>query len=119
MSVRLALPVRHRIVPILMTLVLSEPLPGGAQEAGKRSELWETHCAVCHGDDGKAQTEEGRKKRARDLTSAKWQRTVNDDRLIRSVTKGREKMPSFRKKLTDDEIKTLVREVRELGKAGS
>ena len=88
-----------------------------AQATAGRSEVYETQCAVCHGVDGKSQTEEGRKKKARDLSNAKWQSTVADDRLVRSITKGREKMPAFGKKLTPEEIRALVKEVRVLAKA--
>jgi mono/diheme cytochrome c family protein len=84
--------------------------------ADARSENFQTYCSVCHGDDGKGQTEEGKKKGARDFTNARWQDKVDDARLVRSVTKGHEKMPSFEKKLSADEIKALVAEVRTLAK---
>lgn len=84
--------------------------------ADARSESFQTNCSVCHGDDGRGQTEEGKKKGARDLTNAKWQDKVDDARMIRSITKGHDKMPSFEKKLSADEIKALVAEVRTLAK---
>jgi mono/diheme cytochrome c family protein len=84
--------------------------------ADARSENWQTNCSVCHGEDGKGLTEEGKKKGARDLTNAKWQDKVDDGRMVRSVTKGHDKMPSFEKKLSADEIKALVAEVRTLAK---
>lgn len=84
-----------------------------------RSENFQTHCSVCHGDDGKGQTEEGRKKKARDLTNAKWQDTIDDARIVRSITKGHDKMPAFGKKLTEPEIKALAAEVRSLAKKSS
>jgi len=86
---------------------------------GARSENFEIHCVVCHGENGKGQTEEGKKKGARDFTNAKWQDTVDDARLVRSITKGHDKMPSFEKKLSADEIKALVAEVRSLAKKPS
>ena len=87
-----------------------------ARAADARSETFQTNCSVCHGDDGRGQTEEGKKKGARDLTNAKWQDKVDDARLARSITKGHDKMPSFEKKLSPDEIKALVAEVRTLAK---
>jgi mono/diheme cytochrome c family protein len=81
-----------------------------------RSENFQTHCVVCHGEDGRGQTEEGKKKGARDLTNVRWQDKVDDSRLQRSITKGHDKMPSFEKKLSADEIKALVAEVRTLAK---
>src|SRR5512140_3020070 len=87
--------------------------PAFGQEP-KRSAAWEMHCVVCHGPDGKANTEEGKKKMARNLTDARWQATVSDGRLEGSIKRGRDKMPSFGKKLTEAQIKALVAEVRTL-----
>lgn len=84
--------------------------------ADGRSENFQMYCSVCHGDDGKGQTVEGKKKGARDFTNARWQDKVDDGRLTRSITKGHEKMPAFEKKLSADEIKALVAEVRTLAK---
>ncbi len=93
----------RRTAALAAALALAGP-PLAAQDAPKRSENFQTYCAVCHGDDGKGQTEEGKKKKARDFTNAKWQESVSDQRLISSVTKGHDRMPAFGKKLTADEI---------------
>lgn len=93
-------------------------LPLAAQEAPKRSALWESYCTVCHGDDGRSRTEEGQRKRARDLTDARWQATVSDDRLAGSIRRGRDKMPAFGRKLTEEQVKALLAEVRALAKKG-
>ena len=87
--------------------------------ADVRSENWQTHCSVCHGDNGKGQTEEGKKKKARDLTNAKWQDSIDDARIVKSITKGHDEMPAFGKKLTEPEIKALAAEVRSLVKKAS
>lgn len=100
--------------PALIAVLLAAAPAAVAADA--RSENFQTYCSVCHGDDGKGQTEEGKKKGARDLTNAKWQDKVDDARMVRSVTKGHDKMPSFEKKLSADEIKALVAEVRTLAK---
>ncbi len=96
-----------------VTLALLLAAPAVAQEP-ERSPLWETYCMTCHGMDGRADTEEGRKKKARNLTDAKWQATVSDERLSRSIHYGRDKMPAFGKKLNDEQIKALIAEVRSL-----
>ena len=102
-------------VAAALTAVLLAAAPA-AVAADARSENFQTYCSVCHGDDGKGQTEEGKKKGARDLTNARWQDKVDDARLVKSVTKGHDKMPAFEKKLSADEIKALVAEVRTLAK---
>jgi len=96
------------LAPAALALLVA--LPAGAQTG--RSENYTTYCALCHGDDGKAQTDKGKEKGARDFTNKKWQKSVSDDRLEDSITKGKGKMPSFKTKLSPDDIKTLVKEVR-------
>ena len=103
-------------VAAALTAALLAAAPRRRRAPTRRSENFQTYCSVCHGDDGKGQTEEGKKKGARDLTNAKWQDKIDDARMVRSVTKGHDKMPSFEKKLSADEIKALVAEVRTLAK---
>ena len=103
---------KNAVVTLSAALVLAAARPLIAGDT--RSENWQTHCSVCHGDDGKGQTEEGKKKKARNLTNAKWQDTIDDVRIVRSITKGHDKMPAFGKKLTEPEIKALAAEVRSL-----
>jgi mono/diheme cytochrome c family protein len=45
-----------------------------------------------------------------------WQVNVSDERLFNSITNGKGKMPSFGKKLSEQEINSLVAYVRILGK---
>ena len=108
---------RTRALPsTLLSAALLFAAAPDLRATGSRSENWQTHCSVCHGDDGKGQTEEGRKKKARNLTNAAWQDTVDDARLVKSITKGHDEMPAFSKKLTEPEIKALAAEVRSLVK---
>ena len=108
---------KNAIGPLTAAALVATALAAPAVcAADARSENFQTNCAVCHGDDGRGQTEEGKKKGARDFTNAKWQDKVDDARMIRSITKGHDKMPSFEKKLSADEIKALVAEVRTLAK---
>jgi mono/diheme cytochrome c family protein len=109
---------RNAIRPLSLAALAAAALAAAAPlyAADAHSENFETYCSVCHGDDGRGQTEQGKKKGARDFTNAKWQDKVDDARLIRSVTKGHDKMPSFEKKLSADEIKALVAEVRTFAK---
>ena len=94
-------------------------LPLAAQEPQKRSAVWDANCTVCHGDDGRSQTEEGKKKKARDLADPKWQASVSDGRLTSSIQRGRDKMPAFGRKLSEEQVKALVAEIRALVKQGS
>ena len=67
------------------------------------------YCAKCHGEDGKAQTARGKQLKARDFTDAEWQNGESDADLIDSVTKGKDDMPPFGKKLSKEQIESLVK----------
>ena len=83
---------------------------------------WETHCASCHGKDGKGATKAGRTAGVKDFTDAAYQKTFTDEKAFEAAKvgikddKGKEKMKSFAEKLSDEEIKALVGFVRTLGK---
>jgi mono/diheme cytochrome c family protein len=73
------------------------------------SALFKEYCAKCHGEDGKAQTSRGKKMKARDFTDAEWQQSESDADLIHSVTEGKDDMPPFGKKLSQEQIESLVK----------
>ena len=78
--------------------------------------LYNKHCATCHGKDGRAKTFKAKYNKARDLTDADWQAGVTDERLFNSITRGRDKMPSFGKRLSAAQVESLVAHVRRLKK---
>lgn len=94
-------------------------LPVAAEEPPKRSAAWEANCTVCHGDDGRGQTEEGKKKKARNLADPRWLASVSDGRLASSIKRGHDRMPAFGRKLSDEQVKALVAQIRALPKQGS
>ena len=70
---------------------------------------------MCHGPDGSGQTPMGRKLNVRDLRSAEVQKQSDAD-LTQLIGRGKGKMPAFGKSLSEDQIKSLVAHIRELGK---
>ena len=81
------------------------------------SALFKEYCAKCHGEDGRADTPKGRQLMAQDMTDPEWQAEESDAELIKVVTKGGEDMPPFGKKLTKEQIESLVKnDVRGFGK---
>lgn len=80
-----------------------------AQQEKHPSETYEKYCAKCHGPDGKAQTNRGKQLKAQDFTDAEFQEDQSDADLIKAVTEGKEDMPPFGKKLTQEEIANLVK----------
>jgi mono/diheme cytochrome c family protein len=77
--------------------------------------LYKTKCAMCHGPDGSGNTPTGKAMKVTDLRSDEVQKKT-DAQLIESTTNGKGKMTAFKGKLTDAQIKDLVKYVRELAK---
>jgi mono/diheme cytochrome c family protein len=75
------------------------------------------NCATCHGKSGRGDTFKSRRRyHARDLTDAHWQAEATDERIFNAILNGVGKMPAFGKKLTREQITSLVPYVRDLKK---
>jgi cytochrome c6 len=78
--------------------------------------VFKAKCAACHAADGSGNSATGKALTTPDLRSDEVQKQT-DTQLIDSITNGKgKKMPAYKGKLTDDQIKQLVGYVRELGK---
>jgi cytochrome c553 len=90
----------------------------GSAWAADPAENWSTHCASCHGKDGKGLTKAGRIAGVKDLTVAETQKAFTDEHALAQIKqgmkdeKGKEKMKPFADKMSDDEIKALVAYLR-------
>jgi len=99
------------VVPALgIFFLLVAPLR--AQDAAT---LYKSKCAACHGADGKGSTAAGTKLGAHDFASPEVQKET-DEQLVEIVTNGKNKMPSYKGKIPDDQIKGLVAYIRGLAK---
>jgi len=87
-----------------------------AQANGDAGSLYNKKCAECHGKDGRSKSFRGKLSHARDLTDAEWQQRVSDERIYNSISNGKGKMPAFGKKLSEAEINSLAKYVRDLKK---
>jgi len=90
--------------------------------AATASENWETHCAKCHGADGKAATKLGQKLKLKDYTNPASLASVSDADLTKATAEGvkegaKEKMKGYKDKLSSDEITALVQYIRAFAKA--
>ncbi len=70
-------------------------------------------CALCHGKDGRAQTEIGKKVGAKDLT-AKEAQSLTDTQIQTQVAKGKGRMPGYEGILTSKEIAEMTKFLRTL-----
>jgi cytochrome c6 len=94
-------------------LVLAVSAPTQAQDAAV---LYKAKCSACHSDDGSGSSATGKQLGAKDLRSDDVQKQT-DAQLNDSITNGMgKKMPAYKGKLTDDQIKGLVGYIRDLAK---
>jgi cytochrome c6 len=104
----------------LITLTLGAAVLGRAATA---DENWENSCASCHGEDGKAQTKQGKKLKLRDYTDAAVQAEFKDEDMLKAILEGvkdkdsgKERMKGFKDELENPEqaAKDLVAFIRKL-----
>jgi mono/diheme cytochrome c family protein len=77
--------------------------------------IYKAKCASCHGADGTGQTAMGKSMKLRDLGSAEVQKQSDAD-LYKVTADGKGKMPAYKAKLSDAEIKALVAHMRTFAK---
>jgi mono/diheme cytochrome c family protein len=78
--------------------------------------LYKSKCAACHAPDGTGNSPTGKSLGVTDLTSADVQKQT-DAQLTDSIANGKgKKMPAYKGKITDDQIKGLVGYIRSLAK---
>lgn len=80
------------------------------------AKIYQTNCAKCHGKDGQAKSLRGKLINAQNLTDATWQTETSDEHIFNVVSNGHKKMPAFGKKLSEEEINSLVIYIRKLKK---
>lgn len=76
---------------------------------------YKAKCASCHGANGDGQTTMGKKMNLRDLGSPEVQKQT-DAELYAWTADGKNKMPAYKGKLSEAEIKALVAFMRTLKK---
>ena len=99
-----------RIVLVLAVLMMIAPM---AIYAADGAAVYKAKCATCHGPDGKGETGMGKTLKLRSLGSADVQKITDAD-LTKVIADGKGKMPAYKGKLSDDEIKAVVAFIRTL-----
>jgi mono/diheme cytochrome c family protein len=108
---------KRKILLVVTVIIASAGITFAADAAAN----WNQHCASCHGKDGSGNTMMGKKLSVKSYQDAKVQSEFTDAKateVIKDGVKegGKEKMKSYKEKLSDDEIKALVAYVRSLKK---
>ena len=99
---------------MLMAVMIAS---AGVSFGADASAIWAQHCASCHAKDGSGNTMMGKKNGVKDYRDAKVQAAFSDGEVERAIKEGvkeegKEKMKSFKDKLSDADVKALVAYVR-------
>jgi mono/diheme cytochrome c family protein len=86
-----------------------------AQDKANGEKVYKAKCASCHGPDGKGETAAGKVTKARDICSAEVKKET-DAAWTDIIVKGKDKMPSYDKKITDADVKDVIAYMRSLCK---
>jgi mono/diheme cytochrome c family protein len=106
---------KFRFLSSLVALGLGLAFGAATTNADDAAALYKAKCAGCHAADGSGNSPAGKAMSVPDLRSADIQKKT-DAQLIDSTTNGKGKMPAYKGKLTDDQIKSLVTYVHTLAK---
>ncbi len=83
--------------------------------ADSGADAYKTKCSACHGANGAGDTMLGKNLKVRSLASAEVQKQ-SDDELAIIISKGKDKMPPYDRKLSKDQIADVVKYIRSLKK---
>jgi mono/diheme cytochrome c family protein len=113
---------KYRVMKKLVIVSLALLVAGAVSvRAADAKENWEKNCTKCHGPDGKGKTKMGEKLGMKDYSDAKVQGAMKDEEMTKAIKEGvkdgdKTKMKAFGDTLSDDEIKALVKYVRDFKK---
>jgi len=83
--------------------------------ADSGADIYKTKCSACHGKNGAGDTMLGKNLKLRPLGSDEAQER-SDDELFTIISKGKNRMPPFDRKLSRDQIHDVVKYIRSLKK---
>jgi mono/diheme cytochrome c family protein len=93
-----------------LALTMSSP-PALAFQSAKS--LYASKCAVCHGNDGSANTAKGKELKVRNLKSEEFKK-MPDAKAMEVMLKGKGKMEGYEKTLGKEKLEQLLAYCREL-----
>jgi len=102
---------QKRAVAVIASLVFGFAMASHADDG--TDTLYKTKCQACHGADGTGNTPAGKKLGAKSFHAPEVAK-MSDYELFDITKKGKDKMPAYDKKLTDAQIKNLVKYIRSL-----
>lgn len=106
---------RTKTAILMIVALFAFALVTPANASDDAAALYKSKCASCHAADGSGDTPAGKKTGTHAFSSPDVQK-MTDAQLTEVTTNGKNKMPAYKGKLTDEQIKALVAYVKELGK---
>jgi mono/diheme cytochrome c family protein len=100
-------------IAALMLLVISFAGTTFAQTSA--ADIYRTKCAMCHGPDGLAATPTAKNFKVLSFKDPAMI-SASDAQFFTSTKDGKNKMPAYKDKLTDDQIKDVIAYIRTLQK---
>lgn len=105
----------------IMLGIAAVALAAWSAQAADGKALWDQHCTMCHGADGKGDTKMGQKLGVKDYSSAAVQTALTDDAASKAIKEGvkdKDGKTVMRgtASLSDDDVKALVAYMRTLKK---
>jgi len=98
----------------VLTLSLSALAPSHAALAFQSAKsIYASKCAVCHGNDGSANTAKGKELKVRNLRSEEFKK-MTDAKAMEVLLKGKGKMEAYEKTLGKEKLDQLLAYCREL-----
>lgn len=94
--------------------------PASAEVDKKILRTWKAKCASCHGEDGKAATEQGKKMGVRDMTTADFWKGMTDAKMKDAISNGfkltkdgkTQEMEPYKDKIKPEDIDALIAYVK-------
>ncbi|HLY92415.1 MAG TPA: cytochrome c [Candidatus Angelobacter sp.] len=105
----------HKLLGAGLVLAVVATLTTPLRAQDDAAALYKAKCVSCHGADGSGNTPVGTKLGVKSVSDPELAKK-SDAEWIDATKKGKGKMPSYEGKLTDDQIKSLVKYMRSLAK---
>ena len=106
---------RNKTAILMIVALFAFVLAAPANASDDAVALYKSKCVSCHAADGSGDTPAGKKTGTHAFSSPEVQK-MTEAQLTEVTTNGKNKMPAYKGKLTDEQIKALVAYVKELGK---
>ena len=104
---------KNKVSFAIITIIIASTASTAFAQSG--ADTYKSKCQMCHGADGQGDTPAGKSMKVLPFNRPDVVK-MSDDDLIAITTNGKAKMPAYKGKLTDAQIKDVVAYIRTLQK---